>query len=500
MGNESRLNELKEYIKEIGYLMHAQGVINWDMETYIPEEAVQGRIEVLGYLYGQSIKILISPEMGACLNELSKEKDSLGFEDRRMVEEVKREYDNLTNVPIEKSKELQMACARSDAFWKKAKENNDYQGFKPYLSDVVRLTKEIAAYKSHEGDIYDKLLDDYERGFTTEKLDMIFKELREGIVDLLHRIKKSNVVIDDSFFKKNFDEKRQDEFGKYVLEKMGFDFKAGRLDTTVHPFTTNMGNKDVRITTNYEHPDFRSAIFSDIHEGGHGIYEQNSSDYLEQYGLGGGVSMGIHESQSRFYENILGRSKEFWTSLYPELQRVFPEFKEVSLEDFYKGINKVEPSFIRTEADELTYSLHIIIRYELEKALINGDITLDELPDEWNKKYKEYLGVEPKNFSEGVLQDTHWASGLIGYFPSYALGNLYGAQLLNKIKSDIPNYEEEISKGNIMIVTKWLNENIHKYGKLYTPTELIVRVTGEELNPKYFLDYLNKKYSVIYDI
>ena len=210
--------------------------------------------------------------------------------------------------------------------------------------------------------------------------------------------------------------------------------------------------------------------------------------------------MGIHESQSRYYENILGRSKNFWTYFYPEFQKTFPEFKDVTLEKFYKGINKVQPSLIRIEADELTYSLHIIIRYELERAILNGELSIDELPKAWNKKYKEYLGVEPKNDSEGVLQDTHWGGGLIGYFPSYALGNVYGAQFLNKMKKDIKNYEEEVKNGNFMVITKWLNENIHKYGKLYTPSELIVKVTGEALNPKYFLEYLNEKYSEIYEL
>ena len=285
-----------------------------------------------------------------------------------------------------------------------------------------------------------------------------------------------------------------------VLEKMGFDLEAGRLDVSVHPFTTNMGNKDVRLTTNYHKDRFASALFSTIHEGGHGIYEQNISDDLENTGLNAGVSMAIHESQSRFYENIIGRSKEFTSYLLNLSRKYFEEFKDVTAEEFYEAMNKVEPSFIRTEADELTYSLHIIIRYELEKDLINGRITLDQLPSEWNKKYKEYLGVEPTSDSVGVLQDVHWSASLFGYFPSYALGNLYGAQIYYTLLKEEPKIMEDIAEGNLNNLHSWLKENIHKYGSIYLPAEIIKRVTGEELNPQYFIKYLKDKYYEIYNI
>ncbi len=495
-----KLNEIKEHIKTITYLVQAESLISWDMQTGIPPKAIEGRIEVIGYLYSEIIRLMTLPKVGEWMDYFSDKMDKLSFNDKKIIENTKRTYDEFVKIPADRNKEYQMLCQTSEAFWKDAKKNNDYEGFKVYLGKIIEFTKEFAGYIGYEGNIYNKCLDDYERGLTVERTDKVFKELRDGIVELLEKIKASKVKVDDSFFKKHFPTKDQDEFGKFVLEKLGYDFQAGRLDTTVHPFTTNFGNKDVRITTNYDENDFTSAFFSNIHEGGHGIYEQNSADELEYTGVSGGASMGIHESQSRYYENILGRSKEFWTYFYPEVQKRFSQFEGVSIEEFYKGINKVQPSLIRTDADELTYSIHIIIRYELEKALLNNEITVDELPKLWNEKYKEYLGVEPKNDSEGVLQDTHWGSGLIGYFPSYALGNLYGAQFLNKMKQEIKTYDEEVRNGNFQVIKEWLTDNIYKFGALYTPSELIVKVTGEELNPKYFLEYLNKKYGEIYEL
>ncbi|MEG1255788.1 carboxypeptidase M32 [Clostridium sp.] len=495
-----KLDEVKEHIKTSTYLMHAQSLINWDMNTGIPSKAIEGRIEVMGYLYSETIKLITSPKVGEWIEYFSDKMDMLSFKDKRIIENLKRNYDEFIKIPAERNKEYQMLCSTSEAFWKTAKANNDYESFKPYLEKIIGFTKEFAEYIGYEGNVYNKCLDDYERGLTIEKTDKIFQEIRDGIVELLNKIKSSKVKVDDSFFKKHFSTKDQDEFGKFVLEKIGYDFDAGRLDTTVHPFTTNFGNKDVRITTNYDENDFRSAFFSNIHEGGHGIYEQNSDDDLEYTGLSGGTSMGIHESQSRYYENILGRSKEFWAYFYPEAQKRFPQFEGVSLEEFYKGINKIETSLIRTDADELTYSLHIIIRYELEKELLNDEITVDELPKMWNEKYKKYLGIEPKNYTEGVLQDVHWSAGLVGYFPSYALGNVYGAQFLNKMKEDIKDYDDIVKNGNFEVIKEWLKENIHKHGALYTPSELIVKVTGEDINPKYFLEYLNKKYQDIYEL
>jgi carboxypeptidase Taq len=281
---------------------------------------------------------------------------------------------------------------------------------------------------------------------------------------------------------------------------MGFDFLAGRIDISVHPFTTEFENKDVRITTNYNEHEFRTALFACIHEGGHAIYEQDIPDELKGTMLGTGVSMGIHESQSRFYENIIGRSRPFWAFFFPEAQKRFSQFSGISLDDFYRGVNDVKPSLIRIEADELTYSLHIIIRYEIEKAIFEDGADAEDLPALWNKKYKEYLGVEPQNDAEGILQDVHWADGNFGYFPSYALGNLYGAQFLSVMKKDAPDLDNRIERGDLDIIHSWLKEHIHKYGSVYKPETLIKMVTGEELNAAYYIDYINKKFSSIYHL
>ena len=281
---------------------------------------------------------------------------------------------------------------------------------------------------------------------------------------------------------------------------MGFSFEAGRLDVSVHPFTITLGVGDVCITTSYDEGELRSALYSCIHEGGHAIYEQNIDPALSGTMLMTGASMGIHESQSRPYENLIGRSRAFWQYFYPEAQKAFPQLKGVPLEAFYRAVNTVQPSLIRIEADELTYSLHIIIRYELEKAIFGGGADVVDLPHMWNAKYKEYLGVEPQNDGEGILQDTHWSGGNFGYFPSYALGNLYSAQFLFAMKRDMPDLESRISEGDFAGMNDWLKQHVHRHGAVYQPGELIRRVTGEPLTAKYFIDYLNEKYADIYGL
>ena len=496
---QEALKEMKGINRKIEHLMSASGLIQWDMRTGAPKKAIADKGEQLAFLAGEIYKLQTSDTMKELIDLLDGQED-LSDIDRAMVRENKKTYDLTKKVPEERMTAYVQAVSDSEAAWEEAKDKNDYATFKPHLKKVIDFQKELVEYYGYEGNKYNTMLDIYEPGITVEKLDKIFSELRDAIVELLNKIKDSGVKIDNSFFKKTFPKEAQEEFSLFVLNKMGYDFDAGRLDESVHPFTTNFGNKDVRITTKYLENEFTSALFSTIHEGGHGIYEQDIPDELKGTGLAGGVSMGIHESQSRFYENILARSREFWTYFYPEAKKRFKVFEEVSFEDFYRGINTVEPSLIRIEADELTYSLHIIIRYELEKAVINNEITIEELPEAWKNKYKEYLGVEPQTYAEGLMQDTHWASGLLGYFPSYALGNLYGAQFVNKMKQDLPNMYKDIEEGNLQNIHQWLEKNIHKHGGIYTPAELIKMVTGEELKAKYFIDYLNEKYSEIYKL
>lgn len=495
---EKRFEELKAYIGDIKNLDHAITLIDWDMRTNIPVKAGESRSKVLEYLCGESFKMATSPKVKEFIDELSLYKDEMSLVQKRTLEEVKRQYDETMKIPTDRYIASVGAISRSQIAWENAKEDNDYESFKPHLQTVLDFQREFIEYWGYEGDKYNTLLDKYERGLTVEKLDEVFSSLRDGIVEILDEIKKSDKKIKADFLKGDFDTNKQKELSLDILEKMGFDLEAGRLDVSVHPFTTNMGNKDVRLTTNYHKDEFTSALFSTIHEGGHGIYEQNISDSLENTGLDSGASMALHESQSRFYENIIGRSKEFTSYLLNLSKKYFDNFKNVDNNEFYEAMNSVEPSFVRTEADELTYSLHIIIRYELEKDLINGRITVDNLPEEWNKKYKEYLGIEPTCDALGVLQDVHWSAALFGYFPSYALGNLYGAQIYYTLLKEEPNIMKEIAEGNLKNLHSYLKENIHQYGSIYTPAEIINRVTVEELNSKYFLKYLKEKYLEIY--
>lgn len=496
---QEKLAEFKEYASKIEYLNSACAVLGWDTEVYIPEKGVPYRSEVLGYLSGELYKLQTSDKMKEFIGYFIKIKD-MDHVTQAMVENAKKQYEETKKIPENRYIEYSILVSNAGSVWQKAKLSSDYSLFKQYLEKIINFNKEFIGYWGYKDCKYDTLLDLYEPGITVKKLDSVFGELRDAIVSLLEKIQASGVKIDDSCFKKKFTKERQEKICNFILEKMGFDFGAGRVDESEHPFTTEFCNKDVRITNHYHENDLRSAMFSAIHEGGHALYEQDIPDDLKGTMLGHGVSMGVHESQSRFYENILGRSKEFWTYFYPEVQREFPEFDGVSIDEFYCGINTVQPSLIRTESDELTYSIHIIIRYEIEKAFINGEVDIDKLPELWNDKYEEYLGVRPSNDTEGILQDMHWGGGSIGYFPSYALGNLYGAQFLHKMEQDIPDLYARIGKGELNVVHDFLKENIHKYGSEYKPTELIKKVTGEELTAKYFIDYLNKKYSDIYNL
>ncbi|MCY6372786.1 carboxypeptidase M32 [Clostridium ganghwense] len=497
---DEKLKEFKEYLSKLEYLESTIALLSWDSMVNAPRGGIGYRSEMIGYLSGEAYRISTSDKMKGFIEYFSECQDS-DYIVKAMAEEAKRNYDRTKKIPENEYKEYTIASSNSTAAWEEAKEKGDFNIFKPHLEKIVNYKRKFVEYLGYKENKYDTLLDEYEPGITTKKLDEVFSEVRDAIVDLLNKIKKSGYTPNTDFFTKQFPKEDQKEFSEFVLKKMKYDFEQrGRIDESIHPFTINFGNKDVRITTHYYENDFRSALFSCIHEGGHAIYEQNITDTLKGTMLGKGASMGIHESQSRFYENIIGKTKEFWSYFYPEALKRFPQFEGITLDEFYKGINFVERSLIRTEADELTYSLHIIIRYEIEKELINGNIEVEDLPDIWNKKYNEYLGIDPKNDEEGVLQDMHWSDGSFGYFPSYALGNLYGAQFLNKMEKDLPHLYEEIKKGNLLHIHEWLKENIHKYGAVYKPADLIKKVTDEELKAKYFIEYLNDKYTEIYNL
>ncbi|SFD05635.1 carboxypeptidase M32 [Clostridium uliginosum] len=495
---QEKLNEVREHVSKIEELDRLSALVYWDMKICMPKKALEQRANTLAYITGESFKLTTGEEVKEFINYFNPIINELSIVDKAMMRNLKKNYEETKKIPEKIHKQYSIVTSLSEAAWEEAREKNDFSIFKPHLEKVVAFQREFVEYLGYKENKYDALLGKFEEGITVKKLDKIFGELKEGILNILEYIKKSNKKINREFLNAKFDIKKQKEISLYLLDKIKFDMDAGRLDETTHPFTTNFGNKDVRITTHYFERDLLSNIYSIIHEGGHGLYELHIPDNLLGTGLAIGASMGIHESQSRFYENIIGRSKEFIKVILPFIKEKFSNLEDVTLDEFYSAVNYVEPSLIRTEADELTYSLHVIIRYEIEKELINGDIEVKDLPKVWKEKYIEYLGVEPKTDNEGILQDMHWSDGSFGYFPSYALGNIYGGQFLNKLMQDNENAINNLEDGDMSYINEWLSNNIHKYGGIYTPEELVKKVTSEELSTKYFLNYLENKYKQIY--
>lgn len=495
------IQEFRDLVKTIKYYEEAIGLLYWDMRTGIPKKGAPGRSEVVGMLSTESFKLSTSEQMGRLLDELE-QPDSWNMLDnitRRMITESRKEYERSVKIPPEMYQNYVVLTTQAETIWEQAKESNDFASFQPYLEKIVQTNLAFIEYWGYQGHKYNTLLDMYEPGMTVDKLDALFHVLREKIVPLLRHIQTSQTKPDTSFLRQSFAKDKQKQFSLEILKGMGYDFEAGRLDETVHPFATGLNLGDVRITTRYLPDDVVSALFGTIHEGGHALYEQNISEDLTGTNLCSGTSMGIHESQSRFWENMVGRSRHFWKHSFNQLQQTFDgQFDSVNAESFYRAINEVKPSLIRIEADELTYNLHIMIRYELEKALFSGEVQVADLPAVWRAKYKEYLGIEPDTVEDGVLQDVHWSAGLFGYFPSYALGNMYAAQFLHRLRVELPDFDQLIEDGNWLKIKSWLTKAIYQYGKLQTPGEIVLRVTGEELNPNYLVEYLEQKYKDLY--
>ncbi|EHS57347.1 carboxypeptidase M32 [Paenibacillus sp. Aloe-11] len=498
-----QLTALKELSHKISSYGEAVGLLHWDLRTGAPRKGVDIRSETLGILSTEMFKLMISDEMGQLLQffAAADKLEQLEDNDRRLVEECRKNYDLNRSVPADRYREYSTLAAQAESKWEEAKEHSDFAGFEPYLSKIVDMKREFIGYWGIKDTEYDTLLDQYEPGMTVEKLDAVFDRLKKRLVPLLSKIQASPNQPDKSFLDGVFDVKQQEKFSLFILRQMGYDFDAGRLDESVHPFATGLNPGDVRITTHYLQDEVTSAIFSSLHEGGHALYEQNIAPELAGSLLSGGTSMGIHESQSRLWENKIGRSRAFWDRYYDDLQKHFPErLAKVTAEQFHRAVNRVENSLIRIEADELAYNLHIIIRYEIEKMLFNEKLDVKRLPEVWNAKYKEYLGLVPPNDGLGVLQDVHWSGGDFGYFASYSLGNMYAAQILATLRKELPNLDELIAAGELEPIKQWLTERIYRYGKSRTPSELIVAITGEDLNPDYLADYLEEKYISIYKL
>jgi len=415
------------------------------------------------------------------------------------VEVLRKQYDQIHRIPAEEYVEYNVLVNDAQSVWEKAKNENDFDSFAPYLEKIVQFNRRFAGYYHPEMAPYDALLNEYEEGLNMQTLDAFFAQLRETIVPLIAKIQKAE-QIDDSFLFRHYPVEKQREFSDYLMEVMGLDRNHCGIAETEHPFTINFNNKDVRITTHYHADALASSMYSVIHEGGHAIYELGGEDRYNYTFLAGGVSMGIHESQSRFYENIVGRSRAFIELIFPKLQKLFPEqLADVTAQMFYKAVNKAQPSLIRTEADDLTYALHIMVRYELEKQLIDGTLAVKDLPAAWKRLYQQYLGITVPDDRNGCLQDSHWSGGSIGYFPSYALGSAYGPQMLHCMERSIGSVEVLISEGRLAEVTAWLKENIHRHASFYKPGALFEQVCGK-FDAKYYTDYLTRKYTELYDL
>lgn len=497
------LQSFRSYVKKMKSYGEALEVMYWDLRTGAPKKGVEARSEVIGELSAEMFKMSVSDEMGRYLERLE-EPGTFGALDeinRKLVEECRKEYDRSKKIPPEQYQAYVVLTSQAESIWEEAKEKADFAMFQPYLEKIVAANREFIELWGYEGHPYNTLLDMYEPGMTVEKLDALFADVREKLVPLVAAIQRSPNVPDRAFLRQTFDVPTQKQFSLYILKELGYDFDAGRLDESVHPFATGLNPGDVRITTRYLPEDVTSALFGTIHECGHALYEQNISSELIGTPLCTGTSMGIHESQSRFWENMIGRSRMFWRHYYPKLLELYPgRFADVSVDSFYKAINVVEPSLIRIEADELTYNLHIMIRYEIEKALFDGSLSVADLPAYWNGKYREYLGVVPAHDGEGVLQDVHWSGGSFGYFPSYSLGNMYSAQIRATLERQLGKLDDLTAAGRFADIKGWLVERIYKYGKLRTPHEIVTEVTGEPLNPDYLIAYLKEKYSEIYGL
>lgn len=489
-----------DYVKKMTAYGEALSLIYWDLRTGAPKKGIEQRSEVIGVLSSELFNMSTSEEMAAYIAKLSNEPE-LSEVTRKTLEECRKEYDRNKKIPADEYRDYVILQSKAESVWEDAKAKANFEMFRPYLEKLVATNKKFVDYWGYEGNKYNTLLDMYEPGVTVEVLDQVFRDLREKIVPLVQQIANSSDKPETGFLFSNFPKDKQRAFSLEVLKQMGYDFDAGRLDETVHPFAMGLNSGDVRVTTNYDEEDFRTAVFGTIHEGGHALYEQNISEELVGTLLSSGTSMGIHESQSLFFENFVGRNYSFWKKNYSLLQQYSDnQFAGVELDDFYRAINESKPSLIRIEADELTYPLHVMIRYEIEKGLFNDEIEVKDLPQIWNDKYEQYLGIRPENDAQGVLQDVHWAGGSFGYFPSYALGYMYAAQIKNAMLKDLPNFDELLEDGNMLPVKEWLTEKIHQHGKMKKPLEILTDVTGEGLNANYLVDYLYEKYNKVYQL
>jgi carboxypeptidase Taq len=489
------------HLRETALLSSVQSLLEWDERTYLPPAAGDYRAEQITHLSGMIHRRRTDPRIGQWLAELA---DSPLAADPHSdaaatIREVKREYEKQVKLPQSLVEQLARASVLGQQAWVEARKNDDFKSFKPHLQNIVALKRQQAEAWGYVACPYDALLDDFEPAETTEHVHQVLAALREALVPLLATIRDSGKTPPVEILTRRFPIDAQESFGKQVAAQIGFDFQRGRLDVTHHPFCSGLGPDDCRITTRYDEHYFPTALFGILHEAGHGIYDQGLR--RDQFGLppGSFVSLGIHESQSRMWENAVGRSRAFWQHFFPAAQQAFPAaLGDVTLDEFYFAVNDVRASLIRVEADEATYNLHIIIRFELEQALINDQLPPADLPAAWKEKYRQYLGIEPPSDADGVLQDVHWSAALIGYFPTYTLGNLYAAQFFQQAEAELGDLNEQFARGHFAPLRQWLQNKIHQRGQCYTAGQLVELVTGRPLTHQPLIDYLRGKLTPCY--
>jgi carboxypeptidase Taq len=498
---EQKIQQLKTLLAEVADLNYISALLGWDQQTYMPSGGAEARGNQMALVGRLAHERFTSAELGKLLDELKPYGATLDpdSDDARLVKVTARDFDKATHIPSSHIVEFTQVTTLAQQAWMEARQKSDFTIFRPHLEKILDLRMEYASYFPDYDHPYDALLDDFEPGMKTEEVKLIFEGLRPKLVELIKAIAEKPKV-DDSFLHQHFDQDKQWRFGEEVITKFGYDWKRGRQDKAAHPFTTEFGLNDVRITTRVD-PDFLNPmLFGTMHECGHALYGQGVAPELERTGLERGASLGVHESQSRMWENLVGRSLPFWEYFYPRLLEVFPQLSAVSLNRFYRSINKVKPSLIRVEADEATYNLHIMLRLDMEIALLEGKVSVKDLPEVWNAKMQEYLGITPPDDAMGVLQDIHWSGGMIGYFSTYSLGNLISAQLWEKINQDIPDLDEQIRIGKFETLLGWLRENVHRHGAKFEPQELMLKVTGSKIDPTVYIGYLKKKFGEIYGL
>jgi len=498
-----KFDELKSRLAEIIDVGRAIAVLGWDQQVYMPPGGAEARAMQMSTLTKTVHNWFVSDEIGQLLEDLEEELADADYDsfEASMVRVTRRGYDRERKLPSELVAELSKATALAHQAWQQAREAADFAQFQPHLEKILDLTIQKADAWGYEDRVYDALLEGFEPGMKATQVETLFGEVKEGLVPLVKAIAEREGAVDDSLFAQEFDVDKQWDFGIEVVKALGFDFEHGRQDKTAHPFTTSFSPSDVRLTTRLFPGMFKSALFASIHEAGHGMYEQGFDPSFERTPLCDSASLGVHESQSRMWENVVGRSRGFWMHWLPRLKEYFPrQLEGIGVEAFYQAINKVKPSLIRVEADEVTYNLHIMVRFEIENQMVEGKVKVADLPELWDAKMEEYLGIRPPDVADGVLQDVHWSSGYIGYFPTYSLGNLLAAQFYNQAVSEEPGIPAQIEKGEFGSLFGWMRENIHKPGSKYRPAELVERVTGGPIRTDPFLDYIRAKYTDIYGL